>query len=195
MQYPQDEIWLQELGYGKERAYQRLFDQYYRLLAIFSFKYLNDRQQAEDAVHDVLLSLYQQKERFNSITLLKSYLFNAVRNRCLNILEHQKVAREYTTKIIQLTGTNLDEYNYIESEVYEQLREAIRQLPEVQRRVFDLTLQGYDNAAIAEEMGISEDAVKSHKKRGKKLLKEKLQHLMYWSLIINWLVNNSDEWV
>ena len=195
MQYPQDEIWLQELGRGKERAYQRLFDQYYRLLAMFSFKYLNDRQQAEDAVHDVLLNLYQRKERFNSIVLLKSYLFNAVRNRCLNILEHRKVALEYNTRVIQLAGANFDEYNYIEMEVYEQLREAIGQLPEQQRRIFDLTLQGYDNAAIAEEMGITEDAVKSHKKRGKKLLKEKLQHLMYWSLIINWLVNNSDEWV
>ena len=187
MCYFQEKIWLQQLSAGSEKAYKQLFERYYSLLATFAHKYLLDNQLAEDAVHDVLLNLYQQKEKFNSIVLLKSYLYNSVRNRCLNLLEHQKVAREYAAG--SMRQENNWKYSFLEAEVYEQLREAIDSLPEQQRKIFDLTLQGYNNGEIAGTLGITEDAVKAHKKRGKKLLREKLQHLMYGCLIIHWLLN------
>lgn len=189
MQYSQENIWLQQLSIGTESAYKQLFDHYYCLLAMFACRYLEDRQQAEDAVHDVLLNLYQQKERFNSITLLKSYLYNSVRNRCLNVLDHDKVVREYASDVVEKERTGTWKYNMLETEVYEQLREAIHTLPEPQRKIFDLTLDGYNNTEIAQLLELTEDAVKAHKKRGKKLLREKLQNLMYCSLIINILVN------
>ena len=182
MCYRNEEVWLQQLSKGSEKAYIQLFERYYTLLAMFAFRYLADRQLAEDAVHDVVLNLWQKKERFISITTLKAYLYNSVRNRCLNILEHDQVRKIYIRKMKE---QGAEELNYLETEVYEQLREAIYALPEQQRQIFDLTLQGFDNAEIAKKLNITLDAVKSHKKRGKKLLKENLGNLMLWVLILN----------
>ena len=169
MCYYTEKVWLQQLSKGTEKAYIQLFDRYYSLLIMFAFHYLEDKELAEDAVHDVVLSLWQKKERFVSITILKSYLYNAVRNRCLNVLDYNLVRKKYIRKI---TDVNTVDFNYLETEVYDLLRDAIEVLPEQQRLIFDLTLQGFDNTEIAEKMNITLDAVKSHKKRGKKLLKD-----------------------
>lgn len=186
MCYYSEEIWLQQLSKGTEKAYMQLFERYYALLSMFAFRYLADKQLAEDAVHDVVLNLWQRKEKFVSITTLKSYLYNAVRNRCLNILDYNQVRNVYVRKMVE---QKTEEFYYLETEVYDKLRDAINTLPEQQRRIFDLTLQGFDNAEIAEKLNISLDAVKSHKKRGKKQLKESLENLMFWSVILNSLFN------
>lgn len=187
MQYIQEEIWLQQLSTGVDAAYKQLFDRYYGLLAMFAYKYLEDRQAAEDVIHDVLLHLYQNKEKFTSIVVLKSYLYNAVRNRCLNILQHRKIVKDYALNVTEQRAQERGDYTMLEIEVYDQLRDAIDALPVPQCIIYDLTLQGYDNKEIAEKLGITEDSVKAHKKRGKKLLRERLENLMFWAIILSYM--------
>ena len=181
-----EKIWLQQLSRGNERAYLQLFERYYTLLAMFAYRYLGDKQAAEDAVHDVVLNLWQKKENFVSITTLKTYLYNAVRNRCLNMLDYHQVRRTYIQKMSEQRS---EEFDYLETEVYGRLREAIGMLSEPQRKIFDLTLQGFDTAEIAEKMNLSVDAVKAHRKRGKKQLKEIFKNSMLWGVILNYLFN------
>lgn len=183
----QEDIWLQQLTVGDEQAYRQLFDRYYGLLALFAERYVRDKQLAEDAVHDVLMNLYERRERFGSIVLLKSYLYNSVRNRCLNILEHRKVRESYASCFADDPEETAVQYAWLEMEIYEQLREAIQCLPAQQREIFDLTLMGFDNAEISEKLGITIDAVKGHKKRGRKLLKQRFQNLWFFVLVINCL--------
>lgn len=186
MQYVQDEVWLRQLSAGANGAYKELFERYYGLLSLFAFRYVENRELAEDAVQDVFLNLYQQRESFLSIVSLKAYLYNAVRNRCLNVLQHQKVRKEYALYVSERATEAFGEGQVLEIEVYEQLRKAIEELPETNRQVFDLSLQGYNNQEIAGVMGLTLDAVKAYKKRGKKLLREKLQNVLLLWFIINW---------
>ena len=178
-----DYIWLTGLSRGEEQAYRLLFREYYALLAVFAYRYLNDRQLSEDVIHDVFLGLYQEKERFLNIMTLKSYLYNAVRNRCVDILRHQQIATRYEEEV-KGNGEDFYEEGILEAEAYVLLRKAITELPGQTGSVYDLVLQGYSNAEIAEKLSLTEDAVKAHKKRGKKLLREKLGHLLAVSLLI-----------
>lgn len=162
---------------GEEEAYKILFTRYYSLLALFACRYLCDRQQAEDTVHDVFLNLYLQKEKFNSIVSLKTYLYNSVKNRCFNILKRRKLQEKYTLEVQKQTDSESFYYHILETETYELLKKAISELHLQTRNVYDLLLSGYDNTEISEKLGISLDAVKAQKKRGKKLLKEKLRGL------------------
>lgn len=67
----------------------------------------------------------------------------------------------------------------LEEEVYTLLKEAIDSLPGQMKRVYELALLGHSNEEIAKILSISVDAVKALKKRGKKILQEKLKYLIY----------------
>ena len=62
--------------------------------------------------------------------------------------------------------------NVFEEEVWQVLREMVKKLPERTKEVYDLVLDGYENAEICRITGMSMDAVKSHKKRGKIFLQK-----------------------
>ena len=73
--------------------------------------------------------------------------------------------------------------------MYGLLKQAILELPEQTSNVYQLVLLGCDNRDISEKLGLTEDSVKAHRKRGKKLLKERLQNLMAVNPIMFTLVD------
>lgn len=175
---------MRDLSKGAEDAYRLLFSRYYSLLGIFAFRYLNDKQLCEDVVHDVFLDLYQSRENFRTVLTLKSYLYGAVRNRCIDVLRHQQVKGRYEAQVLEAGKEAFYEDGILETEAYALLKEAITELPDQTRAVYDLVLHGFTNQEIAEKLNLTEDAVKAHKKRGKKILREKLEYLLSASLII-----------
>ncbi len=54
----------------------------------------------------------------------------------------------------------------------------IGELSDPVRKIYELTLQEFSNEEIAEQLGLTVDSVKAHKKRGKQILKERLKGLM-----------------
>lgn len=184
MEINDDHTWLQQLSCGEAGAYRQLFQRYYTLLGVFAYRYLSDKQLCEDIVHDVFLELYQQKDRFLTINALKSYLYNAVRNRCIDFLRHYKVEGRYAALWMAEKEEAFYESRVLEAETYALLKKAIAELPDQTRKVYDLVLQGYSNPEIAEKMGLSEDAVKAYRKRGKKILRDKLANLLAVSLLL-----------
>lgn len=184
MENKTDYRWLDELSRGREEAYRLLFERYYALLGVFAYRYLNDRQLCEDVIHDVFLELYQGKERFLNIIALKSYLYRAVRNRCVDLLRHQRIRTRYEEQMCGEEQEAFYEEGVLEAEAYALLKKAITELPEQTRAVYDLVLQGLNNREIAGKLSLTEDAVKAHKKRGKKILREKLEYLLSVSLLL-----------
>ena len=150
-------LWLEQLHAGKEEAYRILFDEYYQILGVFAMKYVRDKEVAEDIVQDVILELYNRRLLFNSLLALKSFLFLSVKNRALNFLRHRQAQERYL--------------NYKTEEESFFLNNIIREE--------ELTLQELSNEEIAEQLGLSVDSVKAHKKRGKQVLKGKLKELLF----------------
>ena len=188
MEYQEDRVWLKALSHSNEEAYCFLFKRYYYALYSFACKYLKDHDLAEDMVQDVLYELLIDTQKFDSIISLKSYLYTSVRNKCLNVIKRFEVKQKYLTEII---GQEPDFFlnRILEEEVYALLKQAILELPEQTCKVYKLVVLGLDNRDIAKELEISEDAVKAHRKRGKKLLKEKLQNLMSINPVLISLMN------
>lgn len=181
--------WLESLSRGREDAYKLLFSRYYSVLGVFAYRYLNDRDLCEDAVHDVFLELFQTQKKFNTTIALKTWLYNAVRNRCVDILRHDKVKARYAEQMASEQENAFCYSQILEAESYLLLKKAIAELPGQTRMVYDLVLQGYNNSEISQKMGLTEDAVKAHKKRGKKLLRDKLKYLLSFHLIIKILLS------
>lgn len=169
--------WVRRLASGDEAAYRMLFDEYYQILAHFAMRYLHDAQASEDIVHDAIFDLYTSKRTFEHLSSLKSFLYLSVKNRCLNYRDHEKARENYSRR-----STDEQEEFFldaiIEEEVYFLMHKAIQELPAQIQQIYELSLQGKSNEEIAELLGLSMDSVKSYKKRGKQMLKDRLKGLM-----------------
>lgn len=172
-----EKTWLEKLRRGEEKAYRKFFEEYYQILCVFAGKYLKDHDHAEDIVHDVILELYSRKQSFPTLEALKSWLFSAIKNRCLNDLRHLRAGDRYAREMQAGERQEFFLENIIEEETYFLLRQAIRQLDSPLRRIYELTLQGKSNEEIARALDLTLDSVKSYKKRGKQVLKEMLKDL------------------
>lgn len=68
-------------------------------------------------------------------------------------------------------------YNAVlEEELFVRLRNAIEELPEKYKNVIKLNLQGLSDKEIAQQLGVSVDIVKTQKKRGKDMLRQRIEH-------------------
>lgn len=173
------EKWLEALYKGEEQAYKVLFDEYFYALSSFATKYLGEKEAAEDLVQEVLCDLWLHRQRFGNIISLKSYLYQIVRNRCLNVLKHQKVETRYFAEQTYKTESEFFLNQILEEEIYRSLKEALDSLPEQTRQIYDLTLLGHSNQEIADLLDLTLDAVKARKRRGKQLLQDKMKNLIF----------------
>lgn len=178
MQVEAEVLWLNGLLKGHDQAYKELYSNYFFPLSSFASKYLENNEAAEEVVQDIFFEFWLKKPSFDNVIALKTYFYRSVRNRCLDILKHNKVEERYLKEQSLKEQSDFFLHSILEEEVYLSLREAIDELPETMREVYNLSLLGYDNSTIAETLKITLDAVKSYKKRGKILLKSRLKNLL-----------------
>ena len=166
---------LQEIQKDNRKAFDKLVLQYNESLNAFAFNILKDKEAAEDIVQDVFFKLWSTPQKFLHTTDLRFYLYRSVQNGCLNYIRNKKVEEGYRNKAEMVTEDFF--YNVLlEEEIFIRLRKAVDELPEKYRVVINLNLDGLSDKEIAERLGITLDAVKQQKKRGKERLREHLDH-------------------
>lgn len=172
--------WTVRLAEGDPSAYKRLFDTYYAPLCGFAFRYLENNSFSEDVVQDVFYEIWAKKYKFENHTYLKTFLYRAVRNRSLDLLRKRK-KQINPNQIAALEEDDFFLDRILEKEVSILLRQAFGLLPDITRKIFELSLLGYDNNEIAAELNITVESVKARKQRGKHTLGEKLKNnLLYF---------------
>ena len=169
---PNETLLLQQLKEGNSTAYRHLYDNHYKILCHIASQYLHDDYMAETVVGDVIFQIWKMRDRLNVQTSLRQYLLRAVRNKCLDILKS-----DYANHELSLSSTDRSSLEYIgtiaddnhplgsllENELEGVLAEAISELPEDTRRVFEMSrFENMKYNDIAQQLGISTTAVEKH---------------------------------
>lgn len=129
-------------------------------------------QDAEDAAQEALIILYRKIGSLRASAALASWMFRIVRNECL---------RRARRLFDQEGGAGIDPVASAEDEVLrrleaERVARAIRALPDIQRRVLTMRdVLGYPGRAVAEALGLSTPAMKSHLHRARTTLRLSLR--------------------
>ena len=76
---------------GNKNAFKKLFDDYFPILCVFSFHYVEDKEVCKDIVQESFLSYWERKENFDDLLKVKSFLYTVTRNKCLNHLKHEQL--------------------------------------------------------------------------------------------------------
>lgn len=172
---------------GDRSAFEALFRQHYKPLCAFALQYVKDTDKAEDLVQDLFFRLWMERERTAVTSSLKAYLFQAVRNRCLNAIKVQSRVRHLDHEVddrMEEGGRTEDEF----AERAARVNAAIEALPEERRKVFKLSRhEGLKYHQIAERLGISVKTVENQMGKALKTLREELADLMPVT-ILGWLL-------
>lgn len=167
---------VQGIKAGRESSYAFLFKSYYKLLSVFACNYVNDLEVAKELVQDLFVHLYEHRESLMISTSLRSYLFQAVRNRCLNHLKHEKLHQNHLEHLDRGSGDQDDpETLFMETELEYRVFQIISQLPPRCREIFRMSrVDGKGNAEIAKLLGISIRTVETQVSKAIKTLKKNL---------------------
>ncbi len=173
----QEKYNIEGLRSGRESAYRQLFEQYYQKLVVFANKYLEDLDSARDIVQEFYLCLYESRHSISIQTSLKSYLYSAVKNRCLNQVKHEQIKekhRNMSRSEASVSDPDLEEIMdavELEARVYE----IVSKLPEKCRQIYIMSrVDGKHNRDIADELNLSVRTVETQISKALKILKNSL---------------------
>jgi len=182
-----DQIWVKDLRRGKQAALEQIFHQYYEGLGRYAMRFLTDPEEARDLVQAIFVRLWEKRNELPTPLNLGGYLHTAVRNACLNRLEHYKVRLAHQThesqRPIQTDHTPQD---FLEAhETAERIRQSLALLPERCREAFLLTRrEGLSYREVGERMGISPKTVEVQVGKALKLLRTHLGDTLLILLIL-----------
>jgi RNA polymerase sigma-70 factor (family 1) len=167
--------------------FDAIFRTYYQQLFRYALKFVDSEDDAHNILQDIFTKVYEKKSYHKPAEVLKSYLFNTVRNSCLNHIKHEKVVNRhrseatYLLKETEIHFYESSEKSLIEKETFRKIHTAINELPEAQREVILLSrFDGLKNKEIAEKLQIPIRTVETRIFRALAALREKLTTQTYF---------------
>jgi len=172
---------------GNEVAFESIFKAYYSRLCSYANTMLNDSEEAEEMVQNTFIVLWENRANVDIHTSLKSYLYRAVHNSCLNRIKHMKVRQEHSAYVLHTQEEEVESTSHMVmgNELQQQINVAIEKLPPQCKRVF--TLSRYENltyAEIAAQLEISVKAVDKQMVRALRILREQLKDYLPLILLL-----------
>lgn len=164
---------------------EKVFATYYGALCYYAARILDSEDAVEDIVQEVFVALLEKGTNAASDAHLKNYLYQAVKNGCLNHIRKNGSRKRYLESL-EREDPEADEDRQLMAELYRLMAEAVAQLPPECRKVCHLAyFDGVPNEQIAQMLDVSINTVKAQKARAKKLLKEALGRRLYF--VVSWL--------
>ena len=172
-----------QLAIDDKNSFRNIFREFYQPLCHLSQHYLEDEDEAKGVVQDAFVKLWEIRNELNPDSNLRNFLFTLVKNSCLNLLNRRKILLKHHEKIrwmemhyqyesLVRLGDDYLEFN----ELKEKIDQAIRNLPEHCRIVFEMSrFEDLKNREIADKLGVSQKTVEAHLTKALKILRNDLK--------------------
>lgn len=158
-----------------EAAFEQVFKQYYKNLHAYACSFLNDEAEAEERVQQVFFKIWERAENLSFQGSVAAYLYRAVHNECLNFQKHEKIKTEHRLHVVHRMKNESHTDKTMNKELEQKFREALNELPEQCRTVFQLSrFEELKYREIADRLDISVKTVENHMGKALKLLRLKL---------------------
>lgn len=109
---------------GDESSLQRIFDKYYTPLFNYGHKFSADDHLIEDALQNLFVKLWKNREGIKDTGSVKNYLYKSFRRVLLRVLEVQQ--REYSFSVLDGWPASGQELAYDQTLISRERLESIR---------------------------------------------------------------------
>lgn len=156
---------LQRIQKGDLKEFERLFKTLYSPLCAYANKYLQDKDKAEEIVQDIFYGIWKNREKLDIKVSFKSYLYRAVSNNCLQLIQHQAVQDKYVQHVKnEVVHYQADPVKEMEmQEMNKVVEETLESLPERCKKIFSMSrFEGLKYREIADKLKISQKTVEAN---------------------------------
>lgn len=182
--YMEDEQFLTErCKKGESSAFKQVYERYAPVLLAVCLRYVGNRMDAEDILHDAFLKIFRSFDKFSYTgkDSLKAWMVRVVINASIEFLRGRQTATASTVDIddggIDVADEDYEppENDALYSIPKEKLMGFIAELPDGYRSVFNLyVFEGKSHKEIGELLGITERTSSSQFSRARRLLRQKI---------------------
>ena len=167
-----DQFLVEQFQSGDVAAFDVLARRHYKRVYDYAFYFTHDVEEAYDITQEVFFRAYRSLGRFKGDSSFYTWVYRIATNACIDYKRRRKSYQnvELTEEIIQQrdvqtlrSAERLPDEETVNAELDEQIRNAVKQLPEKQRQVF--ILRHYKGLSLQEIADILErglGTVKAH---------------------------------
>ena len=171
-----DQLFRKVIHENSYKDFETIYKHYYEFLCHYAWKFVNEKELAEEVVSEVFYKLWKNKNKINVKTSFRSYIFIAVRNQAFDYLRKvKKINYIEDTEAIRsgMTDRHSPLEEVIFNEIYINLEKAIENLPHQCRMIFRMSRdEGLRYRGIAEQLNISIKTVETQMGRALKKLRK-----------------------
>jgi RNA polymerase sigma-70 factor (ECF subfamily) len=189
--YTNDAVLLDRLKAGDPQALGDLADAYSAKVYQLAFRYLRNREDAEEVVQDVLFKVYRKVGEFRGDAALSSWIYRITFNTAMSRLRTVKYQRQQTDEpqVVSTEGealpsaprreiadwSNLADERVFRSELRRRVFRAILALPAIYRAPVVLRdIQGMSTEEASAVLNVKDQTLKSRLHRGRLILRKQL---------------------
>lgn len=185
----QDWFWIKSFQEGDRSAFDQIFNKYKTTAVNLAFRFVRDREVAEDIAQEVFIKIYEKKVHFEPKAKFSTWLYRVVVNTSLDVLRKRKFLLlsvderienqkgDYKSLMEKLADPHATSplRSLEEDELKMMVQREVEKLPEKLRLPILLSqFESLPHREIALILGISEKAVEKRIYHAKERLRKKL---------------------
>lgn len=183
-----ESLLIERMQAGDRQAFDVIFSRYVNQVYRQAVKLMGNEADAEEIVQEVFLTVYQKAKTFRGKSAFSTWLYRVTVNTAVSRLRRQKKCEnvdieEYLPRFredghhlvrpVVDWSTGIDE-RLADEQFQATVRNAIDQLPPVDKAILLSDLDGFSNQEIGDALGLSVQAVKARLHRARLILRGKL---------------------
>jgi RNA polymerase sigma-70 factor, ECF subfamily len=189
MRDPKDQDLLERLQAGDERAIAELADTYGTKIYQLAFRYLRNKEDAEEVTQDVLLKVSRKVDAFRGDAALSSWIYRITFNAAMSRLRTARYQRSQDeARQVETDGephnaaqsdvadwSNMADEQMLRSQLRRRVLRAILALPAIYRAPVVLRdLHGMSTEEASAMLKVKDQTLKSRLHRGRLILRKQL---------------------
>lgn len=177
---------IKHLKKGNSLAYSYLVDLYYKELCNYATSLARDDFKSEDIVQNVIVRMWQQREKLNTNILIKNYLYKSVYNEFIDQYRKDLSISVLERKYIEVLDSFIEVKEENETKrLITLVEKEIEQLPNKCKETFLLSKKnGLTYREIADYQNVSVNTVEKQMVKAFSILRKKLKDKMTSLLFI-----------
>ena len=180
--FVEEQGWVARIRGGDHAAFKALYDRYADVMFAFAYSSLKSRDEAQDVVQDVFLTVWRNRARWELTTSMRAYLMRGVFNKVATLRRHLRVELAAEETILRDTETAGDwayrtgaDEGLDGQELAQALDRAVNALsPRAQQAYRLVREQHMTYAEAAQVMGITPHTLEQHIMKALKSLRDEL---------------------
>lgn len=172
---------------GDINALKQVYDIYWNKIYQISLKYLGNSEDAEEAVQDIMLRLWQYRKNLRKGENFEGYLIAIAQSSLLNKLRNKKLNVVPLTETILSYSDNVTENQVLTNELEHFTQDMIEKLPPRRYEIYCMSRkEGMTYEEIANTLSIKRKTVENHMGLALTFLRKHLEKYQKTTLFILW---------